>query len=412
MNSILIYDSGGSYVHCAASLVGKADKVGYHCPHSGAFPRADVAQIGKGIEGVEWVDNFFAKLNEYETLFFPDCRDGDLQVYLRENGKNVFGSGNGSELENFRWESNEILEDVGLPKVKMERVFGIDKLRKFLKEHDDIYVKSNFRGSLETFHSQNYKLIEPQLDELAHDLGKFKDEFEFICVFPIDGSKVVEVGGDPYSIDGQYPDTWLYSYEIKDLGSVSVVKKKNLISKKITESFDKIAPVLKEYQYRNFISNEIRIKDKNYVTDWTCRLPSPIAEGNFMGMKNIADVIAQGAKGIMVQPIYEHKYMVEAIITSEFAEKHWQPIHIDKSVRDYVRIKNLTIIDDIYYYIPLIEMKQIGAVYAWDNTIDGAQKKLEKYAAGISGFDIKVNTDCMEKAMEIINLGKQIGISF
>lgn len=411
MKKLLIRDFG-SYSTLLPILREKFE-VFYHCVHDTSYPRSSAAQVGKGIEGVNYVSDFWKEVPNTDLIAFFDCREGDLQEYLRNNGHKVWGSGEGSEIENYRYESNEILGDMGLPKVNMERVIGIDKLRAFLKENENIYVKSNWRGDFETFKSSNYDLVEPQLDVLEQELGLLKNEYEFICCHAIDGDDICEVGSDSYFVDDKFPDILMTGYEVKDLGYVCSVKKVENISKIITEPLKKLAPVFGEYKYRGFFSTEIRVgRDrKPYVTDFTARAGSPPSELYCNMISNLDEVMWEGSQGNMVQPKYNAKYGAQGIITSEWAEKHWQPIYYPKEISQYVKIKNWTVIDGINYYIPIndVEMCQIGSVVATGSTIDEAIKNLKKYAEKVEGYCVKVNVEDT-KVSEYISAGQKLGI--
>lgn len=413
MKKLLIYDSGG-YTTLLPALVKKFD-VFYHCVQDTSYPRSNVAQVGRGLEGVNYVKEFWNEVPNADLIAFFDCRFGDIQQYLRNEGHKVWGSGKGNELENYRYESNEILGEVGLPKVNMEKVVGIDNLRKFLKENENIYVKSNFRGDGETWKSINYKLSEPQLDVLESELGLLKNEYEFVCCHAIDGDDIVEVGSDSFFIDDKFPDTLLYGYEVKDLGYLGVVKKTESVSKIITEPLKKLAPVFGEYKYRGFFSDEIRVgkDEKPYLTDFTARCPSPCSELYFNMITNIDEVMWEGSQGNLVQPKYSAKYGAQAIITSGWAEKHWQALYYPKEIRDHVKIKNHTVINETDYYIPIndVEMCQIGSVVATGDTAQEAIKNVKKYADQVEGYCVNVNV-VSEKANKYIEGGRKLGILF
>lgn len=412
---ILVKDFG-DYTTLLPALVKHFSKVSYYCDNKSSYPMSANSIVGTGIVGVNRVDNFFDAVDSADIVAFFGNQEADLQEYLRRKGKQVWGSGRGIELENNRFESNEILGDVGLPMVNMEKIIGIKNLRKFLKENENIYVKNDYRGEYESFKSENYELSEPMIDKIEHDLGKNKDSFEFICCHAIDGDDVVESGSDSYFIGGEYPNKIMVGYEVKDSGYVGIVKDRNLVSKIITEPLDKLSPVFKEYDYRGFFSTEIRVgKDKKpYLTDFCCRVGSPCSELYCNMLDNLGEIIDGGSRGVLVEPDYSHKYGVQAIITSSFAEGNWQPIHIDESVKDYVKIKHMAVIDGISYYIPIngIQMSEIGSVVAYDNTLQGAIKKLKEYSSKVNGFKISINVDSIDDGLKCIENGKKLGIYF
>ena len=412
---ICVYDLG-NYTWVAPALTKHFKMVSYFCEHEGSFPRSNVSWVGQNIEGVNYVDKFFDELDDFDIIFFPDCRNDDLQEHLVRMGKQVFGSKSGNELEIYRHDSNELHEELGLPKVKMDMVTGMDNLRDYLQDNENIYVKGMWRGDMETFHSENYDMVHPQLDALEAELGMLKDDYEFCCCHAIDGEDVVETGIDTFTIDGQFPKNVMMGIEVKDLGYFGTVKRLDVIPKYVSKTLEVFADKFEEYEYRNFYSNELRIgKDKKpYVTDHTCRLGSPPSELFFEMIENIGDIIDQGSQGILVEPKYKAKYGLQAIITSSWAEKHWQPIQIDPEVAEFVKVKNMTIIDGLTYYVPIndIEMEQIGSIVAYGNTPQEAHKKLKKYAEGVKGYGIKINVGSIDKAVEEVNKAKKIGIYF
>lgn len=412
---VIQYDFG-HFTTCLGALKRSFDEVAYFCLHDVSFPRSNTSQVGKGIDGVKWVDSFWDELkisDKSDTLiFFSDCHAGDLQEYLRGEGWNVFGSGKGNELELYRYEANEILGKVWLPKVTQHKIIGIDELRKFLKENEGtFYIKTNHRGDGETWKSESYELSEPKIDALEHELGMMKNEYEFIVCEPIDGDDIVEIGSDSVEVDGKYPQNLMYGYEIKDAGYCSIVRKRSLISKIITEPLDRLAPVFQRYGYRGFFSTEIRVgKDrKPYLTDFTCRCGSPPSELYMNMIKNLKDVMWGAAQGVLVEPEYVAKYGALAIITSEWAEKNWQPVYWKG---DGVCLKNWTVIDGVNYYIPIndVEMCEIGAVYAYADTLKGAIDKVKKIE--VEGYKVCVNSDSLDEAVSVSEKGKRIGITF
>ena len=415
VNKILTVYDYGDYTTLLLDLVKHFKEVRYYCLHEGSYPRSNVAQVGKGIEGVIWLNDFDSSIHDTDIFFFPGNNAGSKQVFLRSIGKNVFGSGKGDELENYRYESNKLLGDYGLPNVEMDRVYGMDALREYLKKNDKIWVKTNFRGDYETFYSKNYDFIEPKLDKLEYKLGMLKRDYEFICCKPIDGDDVVESGVDLPNIDGQYPEYIMQGLEIKDLGYLAAIKAIKEMSPLLTDDLIKLSPVFKEYQYRNFFSSEKRIKDGvATLTDFTCRCGSPPSELFFSMIENLGEVIDMGSQGILVEPIYKTMYGMQAIITSDWAEKDVQPIMFPDEIKDFVKIKNLFVQDGKYYYLPIndVEMSQIGSVIAYEDSLDKCFKSLKDYCEKVSGIGIKCNIDSMDDAMEEMEKCKKIGIKF
>lgn len=268
--SVLVIDNG-LFVEVAIMLTRYFGKVGYHCWNKGAFPKPNASLIGTGIEGLHVLVNLWDHIDNYDLIVFPDVYDGDLCAYLRRKGKLVWGSGKGEAIELYRWQTKQLFRELGLPVQHVERVIGIDSLRDYIKEHKvPVWVKvSRFRGATETFQAKNYEAALPKLDELQYTLGAAGRIMEFIVEDEINGGSVIETGYDGYCIDGGYPTIGIAGFEIKDEGYVCAVKPYSELPEEVRLVNSKIAPWMKDRQYRNFFSTEIRIPEdgKPYCID-------------------------------------------------------------------------------------------------------------------------------------------------
>lgn len=379
-----------------------------------AFPTSTAYSIGEGLPGVEKIDGLFEHIPEVDCFFFPDVYDGGLEEHLRSLGKPVWGSGHGEELELNRWETKRLLKEIGLPVQHVARVVGLDELRDYLKDHEDVYVKvSLLRGDCETFHSPTYDLIEPRLDELDHKLGARKYTKEFIVEDAI--SPALEVGYDGFTIDGQFPESAILGVEEKDLGYIGVVKPYRTFSQQVRIVNDKLSPILAEYQYRNFFSSEIRLgRDKEpYLTDPCCRAGSPPSEVYQEAASNWGEIVWAGAHGELVQPKWNCKYCVEAMIHCGWAAQNNEAIYFPKEIEQWVKLRNGARINDHWLVMPqTVSLPEVGAVVAVDNTLLGAIKKLKSYADKIEGYDVTVHLESIQKVLKSIDEGQKKGIQF
>jgi hypothetical protein len=293
---------------------------------------------------------------------------------------------------------------------------GLDKLRDHLKKNENKWIKVDcFRGTFESFHAINYRLTEPVLDELEWKLGPYKNEVVFIVEDAIDGNDVVEVAFDGYSIDGEYPDKTCFGYEVKGVSYASRVKKYKDLSPIITDFNAAISPTLKKYQYRNFISPEIRVGKDNvaYMIDFCCRMPSPISELYHELMTNLPEIIWYGAEGKIVQPVFCAEYGMTVVIHSDWAEKNWQAIYFPPEIRQWVKLRNFCKINGDYYIVPYADGSvNIGAIVAIGSSIDECVKKLKSYADKVEGYRINIETGSLEQAQEYIKKGEALGIKF
>jgi len=322
--SCCVYDNG-LFVSIAIALSKYFGKVYYCTPwSSSAFPKSNAMLIGKGIKGVEWVEDIFEVKNKADMFVFPDCYSGSLQEHFADDlKKRVFGSRRGDDLELYRDAAKKHFQKLGLPVGKYKVIYGLQALREHLKRNENQYVKIEVtRGDMETFHAKNYRLIEPKLDELDHNLGALTKIQKFIVEDAI--TEAVETGMDSYCIDGKYPDKVMAGIEIKDKGYIAIIKEYKKLPEVITEFTDKISDTLRQYKYRNFFSTENRVKkDKtSYMNDFCARLGSPPSELFLHMIKNLGDIVWNGAEGNLVNPIYSKPFGAEVLIQSSWADSN------------------------------------------------------------------------------------------
>jgi hypothetical protein len=384
----------------------------YHTAWVGAFPKSNTMLPGFGIPGVTRCNDIWEIKEEVDLWIFPDVYYGSLQLELQNQGKRVWGSRLGEELELHRKESKEYLKKIGLNVGKYEVIIGLDKLRNYLKAKDNVWVKiSTTRGDMETFHSPNYKNIEPRLDKLERDLGAVKKIKEFIVEDSIDDA--VEIGFDGFTVDGNFPKKCLAGIETKAKGYVGVFKDYKDMPKQIIDVNNKMSPTLKKYGYKNWFCNEVRIKKDGipWVIDPLCRFGSPPGDLIQLMYTNLADIFWFGAEGKVIEPIPLAKYGVELLIASEWADNDWQAIDFPKEIADNVKFRNLCIIDKEHYVIPSHLGLGVGAIVAVGNTIDEAIKKITEISKKIETYDMEVFPESLNEAVKKNEELKKMGIN-
>lgn len=268
-NKVALVVDNGIFVDFAVRLGEFFGKVYYFCEWRDSFPKMNKAYIGYGLENIELIDNLFDYIADVDIVVFPDLYYSSLQNFLVERGVRVWGMRNAEELENDRVLCKKLMKKLDLPVGKYEVVKGTAALRKYLKEHDNVFVKiSQWRGTFETFYSETYKKIEPKLDEVEYGLGAFKYLVEFVVEDALDDK--VEIGCDMYVVDGQYPSKIITGAEIKDLGYLCKFQDYKNVPIECTSFNNAIAPTLKKYGSRGFFSTEIRVgKDhRPYMIDF------------------------------------------------------------------------------------------------------------------------------------------------
>lgn len=394
----LVIDNG-LFVHVAVTLAKSFGRVLYWSPWVGAFPKSNARLIGVGVPGITRINDFWPFLDDIDLFVFPDVYEGPLQQFLAKRlGKRVFGCRMGQDLELYRATSKKALAAAGVPIGPFAVVRGLDALRAYLKQHDDQYVKISLtRGDMETFHAKNYKLIEPKLDELEWKLGAKKLVMEFIVEAAI--RPAVEVGFDGVVVDGGFSRGAMWGIECKDEGFVAQATTYDKLPRQIRETNAKMAPIFKQLNYRGFYSSELRITPDGigYMIDPCARAGSPPSELYMQLITNWADIMWEGADGVVVEPKFAAPWGAELLLHSTWADQNWQAVEFPASIREHIALRNHTVIEGKHYVVPqAVGLPEIGAVVALGSSMDGAVKAVLKLAEHVKGYYIEVKAGCLD----------------
>jgi len=394
----------GMNVSWAERLARDTDKPVYYFTNwKSAFPTSNPLLIGHGLDNIERVQDLWEIVDDVDLFVFPDVYDGDLQLYLRLNGKRVWGSGKGEELELDRWRTKEFLKKIGLPVQPCELITGLKQLRHYLMEHDDKAIKISLtRGDGESWIHRNYDLSETKLDAMEQQLGAKKSVQEFIVEDLIEADQ--ELGYDGYCIDGEFPMLAMFGPEIKDKCLIDAITKYDDLPKEVRLVNEKLSPALKQYQYRGFFSTEIRVGKEDglpYLIDLTCRAPIPSGAIQQEIYTNWLDIMWNGADGKLIEPDPVDSFGSEAIIQSEFAGKNWMPVFFPKEIASSVKLFNHCKIEGVHYAIPQEgELEEIGSVVGLGKTMEDSNQACIYNAEQIEGYKIQIHTGCLEEAVE------------
>lgn len=410
--TILVWDFG-AFSYVAERFAKDYGRVLYYCPYDESFPRYNKYVIGSGLENVQKIDSFWPYYNEIDVWYFSDLYQGKFQQWLKNNGRLVFGSGMGAEMELYRDGMKSLQKDLGLELNEYEVIQGFDNLREYLKNNEDKYVKSNLlRGSMETWHHENYKLSAPVLDELQHSFGIFKDDQTFIVETPI--KNAIEYGYDGFCVNGQYPEKTMFGIEVKDSAYAAVFTDYEKLPPPIKDINDKLSDIFKNYDYTGWYSNEVRsfTKGKGTLTDMTCRNAEPPTSLAVEMLENYPMYVWDVANGVVPKVKSKFKYGAQIIMKSDWAREEPQAIYFPAQYKDYVKIKNLVIKDGIHYFVPQIgtQMEEIGAVIGMGSTLKQAIEQAKEIAKEVKGYSLKINGDALDEANEEIEKLSKIGI--
>jgi len=415
--TVCVYDGGGLFVSLALRLAElKVFKgVWYFREWQDGFCDGRELAIGCGLEdyGVQRLKFFWkdpdtgrCPMQDFDLIIFPDCWQPDLIEYLRSIGKRVWGAGFKSDLELARWKTKQLIGDLGLPVNPSKQIHGLENLRTYLKENDDVFVKvSALRGLGETFASDNYEMSRGQLDELRSKYGALMDVVDFIVEKKIPDAE--EVGYDGYCIDGEFPDQAYFGWEIKDQAYLGKLVDYDDLPDSVKEANTALSYHMDGY--RQFWSTELREKDGNgYLIDITARHASPAGETFCQAFENLAEILWYGAEGKLVHGKTDALYVAQIIICSEWAEEHCLGLFFPEEIRPFVKIYHHCRIEGVDYCMPqLAKMKQVGSVIGLGKTVEEACEMAKENAKQVKGYDLDIEVDALEKAVK--EMEKSIG---
>jgi len=402
----------GMFVELACKLGESFKEVLYYSQWENPYPRMNEGMIGYGMPNITRVDNIWRRFDEVDLFVFPSVYFGELQLFIEKQGKRVWGSRRGENMEIFRDGMKAHMEDLGLPVGNYEVIKGMDALRVYLKSHKNVFVKINlWRGQFESFFSKNYKMIECKLNEIDYNLGPFADILDFIVEDELPDK--VEIGSDLYTVDGKYPSLSLAGIECKDLGYVGEIRNYKDLPASVTDFNAAISDTLKGYGYKGFLSTEMRVgKDKvSYMIDMTCRCPSPPSELYQEMYINISEIIWEGSGGVLIDPIPAAKFGVQALIYSHWCEDSFLPLEIKEDKKRFIKLINATKIKGVYYIIPQAHKTDVvGSVIGMGDTLEAALENIKENSEGIKGYDIEIKMGSMDKIQIEMDKLKEFGI--
>lgn len=412
--TVCIVDNG-LFVSFARKIAPAFGRCLYHKPFQSAFPRTNDLAPGRGFPELEWCEQPLLEADDIDLWVFLDLYSSGLQEYLRSKGARVWGAGRGEEMELQRWDFKEKLKKLGLPVQHCEHIKGIQNLREYLQSSKGTkYVKTSYvRGDFETFKCDDYSIVRPRIDELAHLLGVKQDSYEFIVEDEI--ANAVEVGYDGFTIDGIFPEHAMMAYEIKDCGMIGTVKAYNKLAEPVKIVNSKLVPCFKETSYRGFFCSEIRYtKAKEpFMIDPCCRLGTPSNELLQELFDEWPEVLWDGAEGICRTPKVKAKFGCLAMIVSEWATNDWLMVKYPRELDDFVKLRFHVRKGKEDYVVPqIIGLPDVGCVVGTGDTLDAAVKSCKERAEQLKGFQLHVNIEAIDKGLDVIKQGEKFGIHF
>jgi len=157
---------------------------------------------------------------------------------------------------------------------------------------------------------------------------------------------------------------------------------------------EKFAPVLEEYDFRNFWATEIRVADgKPYFIDPTIRMPGQTGEQLMNTCTNLADVIWYGANGELIEPEFRSDYAAAATMHYTGGNPDdWKTIVIPDKLLDAVKLTHCLKHDGAYHFPPA-RNDEVGVLVGEGDTAAEAIADLQEIAEELKGEPISMRLE-------------------
>ena len=399
----------GLFLPVALKLAEQYKHVYWWSPWDDAFPKVQSGLIGDGFENMSRVPDIWRIKKKCDLFVFPDVGFSGLQRELASQGFPVWGHHGADELETQRGLFLEQIQELGMLVPKYEVIVGMTALREHLKDKEDKWIKiSKWRGDWETLHWRDWDHDESMLDYYAFRFGPSKELIRFYVFDPIETD--IEDGLDTFNIRGRFPQTVMHGLECKDRSYLCSVQRMEEIDERVRMVPEKIGPVLAEYGYQGFFSFEVRIKDdQSYFTDPTCRAASPPHQVMTNMMKNMPEVIWQGAQGNLVEPEFEEEFGVQALLKVERGCEEWTALDIPKKIRQQVKPSFACEIGGKLCFPPSPLEHTIGWLVAEGSSLEGAIDDLKEFRDQLPD-GVTCDVDSLANLLKEAETAKEEGI--
>jgi hypothetical protein len=404
--TVIVYDHG-TLVSVALRLSQDFEKTFYYTPWKKDYPKSADLCVGEGFDEIIWCEDFWDTVDKEkpDLVVFTGILDGDVQMQLERMGIAVWGSRKAEGMEIYRWDMLEKMKEIGMPTPESVLVTGITALRECLYSSDDtkfVKMDANERGNIETFcYMGDQEACELSvMIPLEKELGSARESVNFIVQDPIDTIK--EDGYDGFVVDGQFPSRCIYGIEDKDAAYAGMACDYDDLPEGVKSVNESLGPIMAEYVMRGQFSTEIRESDGGdaYCIDLTMRFPYPPTNCILDNWTNMSECLMQGARGIMVDPVYECKYVCELIIYSDYAKENDFKLIIPDDIKDFVKqpyVYKAESGSTIVMCQPIGNCN-VGSVVSRANTLEEAKKLCLDRAGMLGGYGIKYDAGCLEEA--------------
>jgi hypothetical protein len=387
----------------------------YYTPWQSGFPSQKQTRLGEGFPELERCNDPQALEDEIDLFVFMDLFHSDWQLRLAKQGKRVWGAKLAEQVELDRLGFRDWCKRKGMRLSEAKVAKGIDALTAELLPRKTAFVKlanGMNRGDMETWKWKGEHIGTPRLDQLAYDLGSFKQDTEFLV--EEEQKDVLELGEDLFSVDGQWPEFIMQGMEVKGLGTVGIVKPYAQLPQCLRDFNAKLAKVLAADQARTFFCMEGLFNQRREYTpmDPCMRLGSPSNELLQELFTGWAETLWWGAEGKLVSPKPAARYGIVAMAYHEDSGKHWQPMSYPPAADRWIKLRNPYALNGKRFSVPQGSPTNVAGVVGIGDTLLAAAKALGEHAKALDGNQLEIATDSLTKMLDIIKRSNQWGATF
>lgn len=414
--SVLVVDYG-YFPEMAKALAKKYGVVFYGTNWHSYNPTPDKCYMGKDVPGIIHVEEIEDVIKSVDLVAFFDVGDYARQRSLRADGKKVFGAAGSELIELDRVYFKDILQQAGLAGPPFEVVYGIDNLRAYLQEKENLWVKidSKWRGIKETWFHEDWETSYTTVDELAHTLGCDRQDFRWVVEECWPG---IEGGADYFYSGGQVLPIGTQGFEDKNEQYLCKAIPVEQMSKQVRKVQAGMDPFHAMWGTSGMCSTEVRVLSEKmygydvgegYFLDATQRAGSPPAEIITGMYSNLPYIIRACAHGEMITPAPIAKYAAQVILKSSMAMHEHCPVSVEPGFEDQVKFRRMRMKGEQLFIIPMHGDEIIGSAVGYGRTKEEAEDQALEAANKVKCKELYFKDD-FDEIHETLLMAKELGM--
>jgi len=401
----------GLFLPLAERLAQTYKRVLYWSPYEEGFSTIKKGCYGDGYPNIERCEDIWLAKDEIDLFIFPDIQHAGLQLELEAQGFPVWGSRAADSIELDREKFLRLLGQAGLEVPSHEVVVGLSALSDYLRDRENQFIKiSRWRGDMETTHWRNWELDGNLMCQLGVKFGPLRELVRFLVFDAIETD--LEIGGDTYCLNGEFPDLMLHGIEWKDKSYFAAVTKREEMPEQIRQTLEVFGPILGHYGYRNEFSVEVRVvEDRFYFIDPTCRGGMPSTGSQMMLWKNFPEIIWAGAHGVLMEPEPAAQYAMECVMTVKHQKDCWAVAGFPPELQEWVKPACCCKVDELYAFPPNDQQDEIGWLLAIGDSPRETLQAMQAHVAALPD-GVCANVESLANVIKEIEQAEEEGIEF